>query len=91
MIELAVVVVVAVLWTVVGLWLMRDRTPEPVVDECCEARCGAQLTEKTVHVVTDVPADDDLLGVASIGGATAMSAAFCEGHCPGGCSQNCPP
>jgi hypothetical protein len=66
-------------------WWRRRRQPPTVRFEECE--CGALVAGDDLHLVVAVQ-DDDLLaaeGMSIVGGGTAMSAAFCAEHCPGGC------
>lgn len=66
--------------TVVVPWVRRRRRPERL-EECT---CGAQVKASKAHTITAVYADADEV---ALGGMTAVSAAFCRPHCPGGCNH----
>lgn len=54
--------------------------------EQCEI-CGAEISIVVTHLVTTTFTDDDTI-IGGTGG-TAMSAAYCTNHCPGGCTKGC--
>lgn len=86
-------VALIVLLSLPGLrgWLDRrqNRKRHPPLGgrtEECEV-CGAEISIVVAHLVTATFADDEKIGMAD--GGTAMSAAYCSNHCPGGCRLGC--
>lgn len=59
---------------------LRRRPPERV-EECT---CGVELPVSKAHIVAATFADADEI---ALGGMTAVTAAFCRAHCPGGCNH----
>ena len=57
--------------------LRHRRRPERT--ELCP--CGAEQPVSRMHLVTDAVPDPETQG------GTAMVAAFCPAHCPGGCNH----
>lgn len=69
--------------------LRRRRSGHPSQQgrtEECEV-CGAEISIVVAHLVGAGFTDDAALG--NTFGGTAMSAAYCVNHCPGGCTKGC--
>jgi hypothetical protein len=59
----------------------RNRRAPERLEECS---CGAVVPVSKAHLVSTVFADADEV---AMGGNTAVVAAFCRAHCPGGCNH----
>lgn len=71
-------------------WLARRERPEPARPAILsgECICGKAVIGDDLHLVVALSDDDAALGIEA-GGQTAMSADFCDEHCPGGCVRGC--
>lgn len=61
-------------------WIRLRRLPERT-DECT---CGALMPISKAHLLVAVFSERE---EAEHGGMTAVSAAYCRSHCPGGCNH----